>query len=127
MAARKGAASPNPKGRPKGTKNKVTQLKEKALVRILSGHRTPLDFLLKLMESDDAPLAARIDAAKAAAPYVHRRMPIAIENSDKGPFRVLDERQLGNLSEAQLLMLRDLLKQATVADGGELAAAIGAG
>lgn len=41
----------------------------------------PLDYLLKVMRDDNADEAKRIDAAKAAAPYVHPKLqPI----DDKG-------------------------------------------
>jgi hypothetical protein len=33
----------------------------------------PLDFLLAVMEDENQPMATRVDAAKAAAPYVHFR------------------------------------------------------
>jgi hypothetical protein len=33
----------------------------------------PLDFLLEVMADESHPIATRLDAAKAAAPYVHFR------------------------------------------------------
>jgi hypothetical protein len=33
----------------------------------------PLEFLLNVMEDESHPIATRVDAAKAAAPYVHFR------------------------------------------------------
>src|SRR6516162_3455596 len=33
----------------------------------------PLDFLLEVMTNESHPIATRVDAAKAAAPYVHFR------------------------------------------------------
>jgi len=33
----------------------------------------PLDFLLEVMADEGHPIATRVDAAKAAAPYVHFR------------------------------------------------------
>jgi hypothetical protein len=35
-----------------------------------SPRRLPLDFLLELMADEGRPIATRVDAAKAAAPYV---------------------------------------------------------
>jgi hypothetical protein len=35
---------------------------------------TPLEYLLSVMRDDKADLTRRIDAAKAAAPYVHARL-----------------------------------------------------
>lgn len=41
---------------------------------------TPLQFLLSVMiDANQAPLELRLEAAKIAAPYMHRRMPIALE------------------------------------------------
>lgn len=73
--------SGNPKGRTPGTKNRKTLLSELALARIIKDKKTPLDFLLATMESTQVPFPFRIDAAKAAAPYVHKRMPQAVEVS----------------------------------------------
>lgn len=111
MAFAKGKSG-NPNGRPKGTRSRTTQLKEAALLKILAKHKAPLDFLLELMSSGEAPLAVRIDAAKAAAPYVHRRMPIAIENSDQGPFRVFDMAKLSGMTKKDLEQLRTLVSKA---------------
>ena len=55
---------------------------------------TPLEFLLAVMRDPKAPPAARTDAAKAAAPYVHPRLS-AIE---------LD---LGNIDEVTLRKLAE--------------------
>lgn len=34
----------------------------------------PLDFMLNRMRDEEAPMAERLDMAKAAAPYVHARL-----------------------------------------------------
>ena len=38
------------------------------------GYPTPLEFLVKIYADDNIPRAERMDAAKAAAPYVHARL-----------------------------------------------------
>lgn len=73
--------SGNPKGRTPGTKNRKTLLSELALGKIIKDKKTPLEFLLATMESTKVPFPFRIDAAKAAAPYVHKRMPQHVEVS----------------------------------------------
>jgi hypothetical protein len=118
VAAKKGAPSPNPRGRPKGSKSRAQLLRDKALEHILSGKKAPLEFLLTLMTSEDAPLSLRIDAAKVAAPYVHKRMPIQIENSDQGPFRVFDAAKMSGLSETELLAMRQMIAKVQPDAGG---------
>lgn len=68
------------------------------------------------MESSDATMAERIDAAKAAAPYVHKRMPIAIENSDKGPFQIFDAAKLAGMSVTEIKALMVLIQKAGAID-----------
>lgn len=38
------------------------------------GYPTPLEFLVRIYADDNIPRAERLDAAKAAAPYVHARL-----------------------------------------------------
>lgn len=58
-------------GRPKGSKNRITE----ALLEDLeeSGRQTPLEFLMATMTDPGIEFRLRLDAAKAAAPYVHAR------------------------------------------------------
>lgn len=68
MAAR-GGARPGA-GRKKGSPNKATQEQREAVAQ--SG-TTPLEYLLDVMRNGTDP-SARLDAAKAAAPYVHPKL-----------------------------------------------------
>ena len=58
-------------GRKKGIPNKATAAKAQA---IAASGKTPLDYLLEVMRDELAALPDRIDAAKAAAPYVHPKL-----------------------------------------------------
>lgn len=58
-------------GRPKGSRNKVT--KESIALAEKKG-RTPLEFLLDLMNDSRRDLELRLDAAGKAAPYVHPKL-----------------------------------------------------
>lgn len=58
-------------GRPKGSKNKRTGQQTKAVEQT---GKTPLEYLLSVMRDDEQDQHARIDAAKAAAPYVHAKL-----------------------------------------------------
>ena len=78
MTARKAPADIKPKGgarsnagRKPGVPNKKTAALQAAVAR--SGI-TPLDFLLKVMRDSKKKLDVRVDAAKAAAPYVHAKL-----------------------------------------------------
>lgn len=57
--------------RPKGSLNKKTHLKE-----WLGTKRDAGLFLLQVLEDDNAPMDARIDAAKTLLPYQHSKMPV---------------------------------------------------
>lgn len=47
---------------------------------------TPLEFLLNVVQAPEAPLKARIEAAKAAAPYCHAKLePKRIDEEEKPP------------------------------------------
>mgnify|MGYP001599852802 CR=1 FL=1 len=58
-------------GRTKGVPNKTNAQREAA---IAASGLTPLDFLLQVMRDDTSEKNVRIDAAKAAAPYVHPKL-----------------------------------------------------
>ncbi len=59
-------------GRPKGLKTVLTQ---QAIARAASAGNglLPLDYLLEIMRDEANDKSMRIDAAKAAAPYIHAR------------------------------------------------------
>lgn len=80
MAGRKPGA-PKTGGRVKGTPNKATAAKA---AQIAASGLTPLDYLLSIMRDEKADEAKRIDAAKAAAPYVHpKRQPVDGDGDSK--------------------------------------------
>jgi len=66
----RGGARPG-SGRKPGQRNKRTI--EQAAEVAASG-QTPLDYLLSVMRDAKQEVAKRVDAAKAAAPYVHARL-----------------------------------------------------
>lgn len=88
--------SGNSKGRPKGAKDKISRVVARrvleAAVRDVAGAAadraakslTPLGFMESVLRTPSQyPFAARAWAAEHAAPYLHRKMPIAIEGGDK--------------------------------------------
>lgn len=67
-------------GRQKGTPNRATAAK---VAEVQASGLTPLDYLLSIMRDEGAEEAKRIDAAKAAAPYIHpKRAPVNAEGQD---------------------------------------------
>ena len=42
---------------------------------------TPLDYLQKVMEGEEQPTLAQMQAATAILPYRHRKQPVAVESS----------------------------------------------
>jgi hypothetical protein len=77
-------------GRPPGSKNKQT-------VGMLLAQRkgiSPLEFLLSAMDDEKLDLKVRIDAAKAACPFIHPRLSaVQVENKpwDGDPHSITNE------------------------------------
>jgi len=76
-----GPGAPKTGGRKRGTPNKRTLALRAGFIAAgvpleladKPSRQQPLDFLLEVMADEGHPLATRVDAAKAAAPYVHFR------------------------------------------------------
>ena len=66
-------------GRTKGVRNIASTKRE---AEIKASGLTPLDYLLRVMRDESLPDQQRIDAAKAAAPYVHPRLASIEHNGD---------------------------------------------
>ena len=66
----KGGARPGA-GRKKGTPNKRTAELTKA---VEASGLTPLEYMLSVMRDEKADMPLRMDAGKAAAPYVHPKL-----------------------------------------------------
>ena len=58
-------------GRKKGTPNKATAKRQAA---IEASGLTPLDYMLSIMRDEERDATERLEAAKAAAPFVHPRL-----------------------------------------------------
>lgn len=79
-------ARPKTGGRKKGTPNRATAEKAK---KIAESGLTPLDFMLQVMRDPSQEDAVRLDAAKAAAPYVHPKLAtIQHTGANGGPIEV---------------------------------------
>ena len=63
--------SGNPKGRPKGSRNKRTR---SLIEAAQAGGELPLDYMLRTMRDPAASAKRRDEMAKAAAPYLHAKL-----------------------------------------------------
>jgi hypothetical protein len=61
-------------GRKKGTPNKRTVERAKAIDAIKASGRDPITFFSDLLRNEEAPLNLRFQAAKELAPYVHPKL-----------------------------------------------------
>lgn len=82
-------------GRQKGTPNRATVQRQQ---EVAESGLTPLDYLLSIMRDEQAVIDMRIDAAKAAAPYIHPRLA-AIDHS--GSLTIAHETALEELDDAE--------------------------
>lgn len=67
-------------GRKKGSVAKHRKLANEATIRAVGDEMTPLEFLLGVMRNEQEDDGRRLDAAKAAAPFVHPKLA-AVEHS----------------------------------------------
>lgn len=75
-------------GRSKGTPNKRTSARA-AAQRLEAEGETPLDFLSRVYRDAGQEYPLRVEAAKAAAPYVHARLSsVDISNKNGRPLVV---------------------------------------
>lgn len=73
-------------GRQKGSRNHRTEAQAAA---IESSGLTPLDYMLSVLRDPERDYDMRLEAAKAAAPYVHPKLAnIELTGKDKGPLEV---------------------------------------
>jgi hypothetical protein len=108
--------SGNPSGMAKGTRHyysRLTNEQRQEIAKAANG-LTPLELFLSVVRSEkEVPIDARIEAAKAAAPYMHRKMPIAIEGGDPSkPINILDIASMKDMSKKEIETLLALLAKA---------------
>jgi len=72
-------SSTSGQGRPKGSRNK-TNLKKEA--EIAAQGITPLEYMLKTLRDETQEHEARMQAATAAAPYVHPKLATTTHKGD---------------------------------------------
>ncbi len=72
MRFRKG--KPKTGGRRKGTKNKATLAREKALSDLVVDRKDPISFFTSIMRNPDAPFEKQEAAADRLLPYYHPKL-----------------------------------------------------
>ena len=56
---------------------------------------TPLEFLMSVFRDPAAPFDVRLEAAKAAAPYVHPKLAsVTLKGDEENPVRVIERIEL---------------------------------
>lgn len=82
---------------------------------IESGIELPLTFLLRVMNDSSKDLLVRIECARAAMPYVHRKKPVAVESTSNNLKLTMEitQKQLENLTDDQLESLTALAQKLT--------------
>lgn len=107
--------SGNKAGKPPGAKalwNRITNEQRKEIAE-QTGGLLPVDLFVSVCRQEDAPLEMRLAAAAQAAPYLHRKMPMAIEGGDPSrPITLLEMSQLKGLPLAELKILLAILEKA---------------
>ncbi len=78
-------------GRKPGGANRINDEARRAA---LKGGMSPLEYLLKIMRDENQDDARRLDAAKAAAPYVHAKLTaMTLSGEGGGPVEVVTKAQ----------------------------------
>lgn len=78
-------------GRKKGA---ATRLNEDARKTALETGISPLDYMLSILRNDGEEKAVRLDAAKAAAPYVHAKLSaVTVGGDENNPVKMVIEWQ----------------------------------
>jgi hypothetical protein len=72
----------------------ATKLNEAARAAAAEGGIMPLDYMLSILRDDLNDAATRMDAAKAAAPYVHARLAaMELSGKDGRPIEIVGKLQ----------------------------------
>lgn len=97
-------------GRKKGSVDKWKTMTDEARRQLADkkGGITPLQFLLSVLRNPNASLKWKLKCAQVAAPYMHRKMPIAIEGGNT-PLTFLDAAAMSKLTTKELDVLYAVL------------------
>jgi hypothetical protein len=72
---------------------------------------SPVEVMLRVMRDPNEKIELRLVAAKAAAPYLHRKMPIAVGDTDPNQPLVFETQALAGLSAQEKVTLLALFEK----------------
>ena len=84
-------------GRKKGAPNQRTTFARRVADLAAQSENTPLDYLLSVMRDAEASAEQRLEAAKAAAPYVHPKLSAIEHGGSLGVHQMTHEEWLASL------------------------------
>lgn len=98
------------RGRPLASKSLGPDMRDFLIDATATGKAvTPLDYMLATLVHPSSSKADRQWAAEKAAPFMHRKMPLAIEGGDpQRPLRIATTDQLRTLSPQEFAAIRRL-------------------
>jgi hypothetical protein len=99
-------------GRKKGTPNRASKARE---IEVQNSGATPLEFLLGIMRNSEVPRRERLEAAKAAAPYVHAKFAALVKIETKSEY------DLTKLTDEEIETVTAILERASFAGAEQIA------
>jgi|tagenome__1003787_1003787.scaffolds.fasta_scaffold20373081_2 hypothetical protein len=103
-----------PKGLPKTggrQKGAVDKIKREAI--IAAQGITPLDYMMMLVRNETEDKAVRLDAAKAAAPYVHARLQaVTLGGDPENPIKLDNRSELDEARHLAFILSRAMKARA---------------
>ena len=105
---------PRPKGLPKTggrQKGAVDKIKREAI--LAAQGITPLDYMMMLVRNETEEKAVRLDAAKAAAPYVHARLQaVTLGGDPENPIKLDNRSELDEARHLAFILSRAMKAKA---------------
>lgn len=96
----------------------LRELTREATIQLADGAVDPLTFLKSIWNDPNMEVSMQIDAAKAALPYVHRKLPTAVEVQDNRKPQMFDVAMLRSLKTEELRVFIALADKMGVDFGG---------
>ncbi len=69
----------------------------------------PLDFWLENLNDPESSMATKNECAKNAAPYVHRKMPVSIDDDSGNPMSFITPEMIAKLTNDELKAFQSIM------------------